>query len=68
MEAAQGLLAAQGLQGLQGMAAPQGLQGLQPGIAAGLQGLQLSAPQGVVAAPHPPMALLEVAAVGFAAA
>jgi hypothetical protein len=62
LEAAQGLLAAQGLQGLQGIAAPQGLH---PGMAAGLQGLQFTAPQGVVAASHPPMALLEAAAVGL---
>ncbi len=64
LPAAQGLLAAQGLHGLQGMAAPQGLQGLHPGMAAGLQGLQLTAPQGVVAVPFAPIALL--AAVGLA--
>lgn len=62
MPAAQGLLAAQGLQGLQGIAAPHGLQGLHPGMAAGLQGLQFTAPQGVVAVPSAPIALLEAAA------
>lgn len=46
--AAQGLVAAQGLQGLHGMEA-QGLQGLHPMAAQGLHGLQALAAQGVPA-------------------
>jgi hypothetical protein len=45
---AQGLAAAQGLQGLQGMAA-QGLQGLHPIAAQGVHGLQSLAAQGLAA-------------------